>query len=167
MLFRSTDSDSYRSHFGATNYAFDRGGARFVVLDTSAGRLSPRQLSWLDGQLDTPGRKLVFTHMAPVTPETIAATHPVMKNGGFTQGAEEFVDIVRRRGADRVYVGHMHGFAAFALRGVRYVLSGGGGSPLYPVPWLKRFYHHIMVTVGPEGVRDSVRRLDGTGFTID
>lgn len=47
-------------------------------------------------------------------------------------------------------------------RGVRYILSGGGGSPLWPVPWVQRVHHYLTVRVGPEGVQDTIHRLDGT-----
>src|SRR5580704_8060496 len=59
-------SSMYRSLFGKSNYFFDHARTRFVVLDSSAKRVSASQLRWLDKVLETPLRKIVFTHMPPV-----------------------------------------------------------------------------------------------------
>jgi hypothetical protein len=50
--------------------------------------------------------------------------------------------------------------------GVTYVLSGGGGSPLYPSTSLARLHHYLEVEAGPEGVRETVRPLNGGSFPL-
>ncbi len=164
-----TPSDLYRSIFGKTNYSFDRGGARFIILDNSNGRLTQAQLRWLDRKLQTEKRKLVFLHIPPITPEIIAVTSKMLRFAGFRKGAEDFVRIVSERKADRVYMGHVHGFGVAELGGVRYVLSGGGGSPMWRglSSWLKSIHHFITVRVSPEGIRETVHTLDGETFDID
>src|SRR5206468_10340739 len=62
---RRSDADLYRTCFGKTNYFFDHGGVRFVVLDTSKRALTGHQLKWLDLALRTDHRKIVFTHIPP------------------------------------------------------------------------------------------------------
>jgi hypothetical protein len=49
---------------------------------------------------------------------------------------------------------------------VRYVLTGGGGSPLYPGPVKERFHHFLTVDDGPDGLVETVHRSDGTSFVL-
>jgi predicted phosphodiesterase len=161
-----SNSRLYRSVFGPTDYFFDHGGVRFVTLDSSAGRVSAQQLDWLDKTLSTKLRTVVFTHMAP------AVIQPWGKNGGdrpwggFKDGSDEFTDIVSRHGVQRVYVGHIHGLRVKEYEGVRYVITGGGGSPLYPGGVHNNFHHYLSVEVTPDGIRETVHRADGTTFSL-
>ncbi|MFC1680053.1 hypothetical protein ACFL2T_07585, partial [Elusimicrobiota bacterium] len=54
-----------------------------------------------------------------------------------------------------VYFGHIHGFGVQDFSGVRYVLTGGGGSPLFPSGARDRFHHYLVVSVGPDGVSEA------------
>lgn len=155
-----SDSELYRACFGGANYSFDRGAARFVVLDSSASAVSARQLKWLDRALDTKLRKVVFTHIPPACLRWsgVAGGRGL---GGFRPGASEFVSLMSRRGVDRVYFGHIHAFSVQDLGGVRYVLTGGGGSPLFPCGIGDVFHHYLVVSVGPDGVRETVHGADG------
>ena len=74
--------------------------------------------------------------------------------------------LMSERGVDRAYMGHVHGFAVQDHLGVRYVLTGGGGSPLFPVGASDRFHHYMTVSVGPGGLREQVHTLSGSGFAI-
>jgi 3',5'-cyclic AMP phosphodiesterase CpdA len=160
-----SDSALYRHLFGPCNYFFDSGPARFVVLDTSYRRLRPAQLRWLGGVLRTRLRKLVFTHMGPVQlglwGGSIAHAH-----GGFSRGAREFTELVSSMGVDRVYVGHVHAFGVQDYLGVRYVLTGGGGSALFPSGTPDRFHHYLTVCVDQHGIREKVHPLEGRPFEV-
>lgn len=155
-----TDSVVYRAAFGPADYWFERGGVRFVVVDSSLGGLSPRQLSWLAAALSTTKLKVIFTHMAPAAIGAWTDAGPLRGVGGFREGAEEFIDLVSQSGVSRVYSGHVHGLDSVQRGGVRYVLTGGGGSPLFPSGAREKFYHYLVVDAGPDGFADSVRRLD-------
>ncbi|MBI3566129.1 MAG: metallophosphoesterase, partial [Elusimicrobia bacterium] len=156
-----SDDRVYRELFGGTDYAFARGGWRFVVVDTSAGRLTAAQLSWLARALDGRTPTVVFTHMPPA-PLGEWTDFGRKGAGGFREGAREFMRLMSERGVKRVYVGHVHALDALERGGVRYVLSGGGGSPLYPGPVARRLHHSLTVELGPGGrVEETVRPLDG------
>ncbi|NNN06962.1 MAG: hypothetical protein HKL90_13785 [Elusimicrobia bacterium] len=159
-------STLYRGLFGRANYAFDHAGARFVVLDSSAKRVSAAQLRWLDKVLDTPRRKIVFTHMPPVHLGLWGGVGRLHSLGGFIGGAREFSEIVSRRGVARVYMGHVHAFGVQDHQGVRYVLTGGGGSALFPSGNADRFHHFLTVELTPHGIRERVHSLDGRVFHI-
>jgi predicted phosphodiesterase len=159
-------STMYRALFGRANYAFDHAGVRFVVLDSSAKRVTAGQLRWLDKILDTKKRKIVFTHMPPVHLGLWGGVGRLHALGGFIGGASEFSEIVSRRGVSRVYMGHVHAFGVQDHGGVRYVLTGGGGSALFPSGNSDRFHHFLTVEITPHGVRDRVHSLDGSVFHI-
>lgn len=158
-------SDFYRACFGKTNYAFDHGSLRFVVLDSSRRSVSERQLKWLDLALRTPRRKIIFTH---IPPGVLSWTHFAGAKGigGFRRGGREFAEIAAKHKVDRVYMGHIHGFGVQDFQNVRYVLTGGGGSPLFPLAADDRFHHFIVVRVSGEDIEDRVYSLDGHHFKI-
>jgi hypothetical protein len=166
---RPGNVDLYRRLFGPTDHFFDRAGVRFVFLDTSARRLTPAQLSWLDRTLDAGAeisRKIVFTHIAP---DGLAPWSDFLGKkgvGSFGPGAAEFMAIAARRLVDRVYFGHVHGFDVIDRDGVRYVLTGGGGSPLFAINVRERFFHFLSVEAGKDGIREVVHRADGTAFSL-
>jgi 3',5'-cyclic AMP phosphodiesterase CpdA len=155
----------YRRLIGSGNYAFDHGPARLICLDTSGRCIRPAQLRWLKKALDTKRQKIVLTHMPPVQLAlwggSIAHFH-----GGFTRGAREFVELMADKGVSRVYVGHVHAFGVQDYLGVRYVLTGGGGSALFPSGAPDRFHHYLVVKVSSEGISERVHPLDGRSFMV-
>ncbi|MEK7390352.1 MAG: metallophosphoesterase [Elusimicrobiota bacterium] len=155
----------YRTVFGLTDYAFDRGGWRFVVVDSSARALTQAQLSWLEGVVKPGGRTIVFTHVPPAPLGEWTDFGPFKGVGGFRVGAQQFMRLMSERGVARVYMGHLHGLGRLVRDGVTYVLSGGGGSPLFPGP-LRRLHHRLSVEVGPEGVRETVHVANGASFPL-
>jgi predicted phosphodiesterase len=159
-------STLYRSLFGRSNYLFDHGGVRFVVLDSSAKRVTKAQLKWLRMALDVPGRKIVFTHMPPVQLSLWGGVGKVHELGGFIGGAREFAAIVSAAKVSRVYMGHVHAFGVQDHGGVRYVLTGGGGSALFPSGNDDRFHHYLTVEISPSAIKERVHMLDGKVFHI-
>jgi hypothetical protein len=160
-----TNSSVYRSLFGKTDYAFERGGRRFVVLDNSAGRVTPGQLEWLRSVLSADHPAVVFTHMPPA-PLGEWTDFGRKGSGGFRKGAEEFMSLMSERKVARVYVGHVHGLGVLERGGVRYVLTGGGGSPLYPGPVKDKLFHYLTVDDGPGGLVETVHPARGAPFVL-
>jgi len=161
-----SDDHAYRALFGGTNYAFERGGWRFVAVDTSAGRLLPSQLEWLKEVLAGDRPTVVFTHMPPAPLGEWTDFAGRKGAGGFRIGAEEFMRLMSERRVARVYMGHVHGFGVLDRGGVRYVLTGGGGSPLFPGPVKERFHHSLTVEAGPDGLVETVHPLRGAPFPL-
>lgn len=176
------DKTLFRAVFGdLTDFHFDYNGCRFVVLDSADYRVTGAQLDWLDRSLDTPLRKLVFTHMGPsylkgklrsIGPDGAGQDTGgmgFMPKGFFDAGSERFGEIVARRSVERVYFGHIHASGVAELSGVRYVLTGGGGSPLYPLPPgypRRRKAHYILLRVDPRGLHETVHELSGVAFPV-
>ena len=160
-------STMYRSLFGVSNYFFDHARTRFVVLDSSAKRVTAAQLRWLDKVLQSgPERKIVFTHMPPVHLGLWGGVGKLHALGGFIGGAKEFSEVVAKHRVKRVYMGHVHAFGVQDYLGVRYVLTGGGGSALFPSGNTDRFHHFLTVDIGPHGIRERVHAMDGRNFHI-
>ena len=160
-----TDSAVYRSLFGGTNYAFERGGWRFVVVDSSARRITRDQLAWLDRTLAADKPTVVFTHMPPA-PLGEWTDFGRKGSGGFKEGAAEFMRLMSERKVARVYMGHVHALGVLDRGGVRYVLTGGGGSPLFPGPVRTRLHHALTVDVGADGPVETVHPLDGAPYLL-
>lgn len=155
----------FRRYWGSTDWVLDRGEWRFVSVDSSAQRLTPAQLEWLERVLE-PGKKLiVFTHIPPAPLSEFTDFGRLKGAGGFKPGAEPFMRLMSERKVQRVYMGHVHGLGVQVRDGVTYVLSGGGGSPLYPTK-LARLHHYLDVEAGPDGIRETVRPLDSPPFPL-
>lgn len=150
----------YRELFGRTDYHFDCKGYRFVSVDNAGGAISAQQLAWLERVLTTDLRKIVLVHIPPSVIEE-------WNWHSFATGAREFAELIAAKRVERVYVGHIHGFDVAEHQGVRYVLTGGAGAPLYEQTAPGNFYHVVLVEAGPDGLRETVHKLDGTSFVID
>jgi hypothetical protein len=150
--------------FGPTDYYFDHGDFRFVAIDTGRFAISPERLKWLDKALDTPLRKIVFMH---VPPAVIAKWAQFGPGNTFSNGAQEFADLVAAKQVERVYVGHLHILDVAEYKGVRYVVTGACGQGK-PGRELRRDSRHlILVEAGPGPLREIIYREDGTSFVLD
>lgn len=167
---------NYRLAFGDEDYFYDYKGVRFVVAATKSEKdsLTATQIEWLRTALDTSLPKIVFTHMPPKALSNFSSSDlgKVLGRtfgGGFEGESEAFTDLMKEAGVLRVYVGHLHGFGVADHKGVRYVLTGGGGSPLYhwrAVPY--RFFNFIEVEIAPDGkLKEWVHRLEGERVPIE
>ncbi len=187
----AADKNLYDAVFGPRDYFLDHAGWRFITVDSSDRGLTGAQLDWLERALAVPGPKVVFTH---VPPDYIKSIEPLAEVGAleewsfdaqeqeeqkgylrdfftnyFDVGSSRFEELVTRGGVKAVYMGHIHAFWAADHRGVRYVISGGGGSPLYPLPPgypKKKFAHHLRVEATPAGLRETVVPLEGSSFVL-
>ncbi|UPT73883.1 MAG: hypothetical protein M0D55_18890 [Elusimicrobiota bacterium] len=63
-------------------------------------------------------------------------------------------------------MGHIHGLGTLERDGVKYVLTGGGGSPLFPGPVKTKLHHWLSVETGPAGVTETVHASDGRSFPL-
>ena len=160
-------------------------------MDSSDRVVTPSHVAWLQGALDTPLKKAVFTHVPPaylrhvqplkevgaleewkVSAEDVEAQRTALQDfftNYFDEGSADFERLVETGGVAAVFMGHIHAFWAADHKGVRYVISGGGGSPLYPLPPgypKKRFAHYLTVTAGPSGLTETVHPYHGAAFVL-
>lgn len=159
---------------GSAWYSFDVGGVHFVMLDSNRYD-DDRQLAWLEADLERArGARAIFAtaHHGPF------ARGP---HGGDPTAAEKYVPVLARYHTAVFFSGHDHVYQRGRAGGINYVVSGGGGSPLYQarcgVPGrpecrskdrsdgMDAFisaYHYVVVEVYRDDVRLCAKRPDGT-----
>jgi Calcineurin-like phosphoesterase len=100
-------------------------GLRLLFLD--ANRVDQAQAAWLDARLGEPGpalRVVVFHH-----PAWSCSRHDAHEQVG-----RLWVPIIERHRVALVLNGHDHNYQRFvSAGGVTYIVTGGGGRPLYPL----------------------------------
>ncbi len=157
----------YREHFampdprGAAYYVFESGGVRILVLDSNAP-MDPGTPQYDFAMRELERAAADTTHRA-----LFVAAHQGPYSSGRHGGLEAFetsglVEAMRRARVDLVFSGHDHIYERGEAAGLKYVVSGGCGSPLYRAnsrqPHQLAFvadYHHVRV------------RVDGTTTSLD
>ena len=113
-------------------YAFTYGCARFVMLDSNFN-FSPggSQYSWLVEEFQSSSYinskwQIVLLHHPPIT----SGSHL----GNEVPSAEYLVPLFEANDVDMVFSGHNHQYERSLKDGVYYIVSAGGGAPLYGFP---------------------------------
>jgi 3',5'-cyclic AMP phosphodiesterase CpdA len=152
-------------------YSFDVSGVHFVMLDSNNYRNS-EQLAWLKADLvqaKKRGSRALF-----------AAVHAGPYSRGLHLGnrlsAETYAPILAAHGVTLLFSGHDHLYQRGAVKGLNYMVSGGGGAPLYSVrcgvrgkkrckdkdgmQHVAREHHYVLISVYPKYVEACPKRLD-------
>ncbi len=164
--------------------SLDLGGVHFVILSTNEMR-NPAQVAWLRDDLARARRHharaiFAFCHEGPWA-------HGL--HGGAPEMARDYAPLLAAAHVDVLFSGHDHiyerGVGTTSEGNLTYVVTGGGGAPLYnpscraasgpppnvphPLPpcpasvaVLTNSYHYIMVEVAPDGVTLCPRHPDGS-----
>jgi len=154
-------------------YSFDVAGLHFAILDSNAYG-DPAQLAWLRADLEAArrsGARALF-----------AAVHdgPYSRglHGGNQVARESYAPVLAAQGVVLLFAGHDHLYQRGEVDGLRYIVTGGGGAPLYPVRCGVRGtprcsvrdgaaialseHHYIVVTVQRDYVQVCPKRPDRT-----
>lgn len=150
----------------ARYYSFSAGPARVVVLDST--RLNDKQLGWLD-------RKLADARGAPWL---IAVLHHPPYSGGSEHGSDlaaraALAPRFEAAGVDLVLTGHDHVYSRARSRGIRYIVTGGGGAALYPcarerpaaVRRCRSVHHFVLLQMSESALR--LRAITPDGAVVD
>jgi len=151
-------------------YSFDWGNAHFVALDSELyyddeGGDPKRQKAWLERDLGETRQpwKFVFFHRPPYSSS---------EHGSDLVVREDLEPILARHGVDVVFNGHDHDYErTVQIRGVTYVVTGGGGKDLYEAgesEWtaFSRSAHHA-VRVRVNGDRLRLEAVEPNGVVMD
>jgi len=111
-------------------YTFDYGNVRFVSLRVDGiAQFKPdtEQYAWIEDTLaaNTQPWLVVYFHIPPFSGTEI--DYPSRK------GQELLVPLFEKYGVDVVFNGHDHNYQRSMVHGITYIISGGGGGPLYDV----------------------------------
>jgi 3',5'-cyclic AMP phosphodiesterase CpdA len=147
-------------------YSFDHGNAHFIALDTETS-LKPNtaQYQWLEKDLAaTPAQHVfVYSHLPPYS----IGLHG--SNKGVRQTLCPLLEKHKKK-VRVVFNGHDHLYYRTERNGILYVVTGGGGAPLYQTWHVDEaqkgdahrvFHHYLLVTVNGVEVTGKAFDLDG------
>jgi hypothetical protein len=139
------------------------------VFLVNSNRITARQTEWLRAALAASAARW----------QVVAFHHPPFTCGGYLGNVgvrRAWRRIFERRGVDLVLSGHDHNYQRFApFRGVRYVVHGGGGAPLYSLRRCPAWYprrvaarkrYGFLYLVADDGALH-VKAVSRTGATLD
>ena len=142
----------YNQYFGECNFYFDFGKDRFIFLDTNDG-LSNNRLNWLEKLLSEKKRyKFVSMHKPPYT---------MIWSHSFSANSKKFMQLVEKYKVNYALCGHIHAFDKLVQNNVNYIITGGGGAPVYPLPIFHSksgggFYHYLLMQVSSKGIKETL-----------
>jgi hypothetical protein len=130
-------------------YSFDLIDSHFIILDTvipgQAAAIIGEQLAWLKSDLqtfaDSAQHIFVFTHH-PVYPQAHYHGHDLAN-------ADELHQLFSQYGVDIVFSGHEHQYYIYQKGSMPYVVTGGGGAPIYTGGIGESYHHYLLVEILP------------------
>lgn len=151
-------------------YSFNWGNVHFVALNSELyyedSSSSPEeQKAWLENDLRNTCKlwKIAYLHRP---------LYSSSKHGGDQRIREDLEPILSRHEVDLVFCGHDHAYErTLPIEGVTHVVSGGGGTGLYPVSrseWTafsKSVHHAVLVSV--DGRRLFLEAIESDGTVLD
>jgi hypothetical protein len=156
-------------------YSFNWGNAHFVVLDTDVGNVADTpsgreafwvaEKKWLEEDLSrnqAADFRFVTGHHPPMT--------AVESRQGATKQMEEVIPIYEKYHVTAALYGHDHNYQHYLKNGIHYVVSGGGGAPLYDVKTPPKdilvkavsIENFLLVSVSGKKAKVEARAIDGS-----
>jgi predicted phosphodiesterase len=156
-------------------YTVQWGSAVFFLLNTDLGNLSAspaarerfwdEQTRWLESELKKAEKaefRFVVAHHPPLT--------AVKSRQSGTNEVTKLMPLLEQYKVQAMFCGHDHNYQHHVKNGVHYVITGGGGAPLYPVDapmegitqTVISTEHHVRLKVEPGKATLTALGLDGT-----
>jgi len=155
-------------------YSFDWANAHIVVLNSDLGNVARsresrdaywiEELRWLEEDL-AKSRKAGFAFVVLHHPPFSA----VKRRQGDDKEVSRVVPVMEKFKINAVFSGHDHNYQHHLKGGVHYVVTGGGGAPLYPVDAplagitrkLESTEHYVGIQVNGKTAKIQAFALDG------
>lgn len=177
---RTRGADAYRRYFSLPAdapdperyYTFRYGNARFLILDSNEHSFAlTDQTAWLEKELRRAAAENGIAH------RFVVMHHPPFStslHGGQPELREMWTPIFEKYGVEAVFSGHDHTYEHSEKNGVRYIVTGGGGAPLYPRDpraaeedraasrYFERTFHYLRVHIAGGLVEIAAIREDGS-----
>jgi len=143
--------------FGNLYGSFDFGNSHFIILNTEEkgreGMIKGEQLEWLRDDLEKnrDARNIfVFMHR----PMFSAIDPDLIFGKSFRdKGNRDYLhSLFKEFRVKAVFSGHEHLYSETIRDGIRYIVTGGGGSPLYQSPKGGGFFHYLIVNLKGEDI---------------
>ncbi|WP_303674944.1 metallophosphoesterase [Vampirovibrio chlorellavorus] len=147
-------------------YKVSEGPVDFFILNTTYFVRNPAQRAWI--------AKALAESKAPW--KVVVGHHPLYSSGrnGNTEGTRAILEpLLVKYNVDLYLAGHDHDYERFApIQGVRYIVSGGGGSYLYNFKQIQPYsevrlktHHFLFLEVTPKHIW--VKAINRHGDVID
>ena len=141
----------YDLPYGKTYYSFDRNGMHFIVLDIIDGSkpIDDTQFNWLKNDLELNKNKPISISMH--LPLFTSGHYPPYKNQDLTALIDKYNVLF-------VFSAHVHCYERSLCNGVQYVVTAGGGAPLYPATLdnphkvIREQKHHYCILTKEENI---------------
>jgi predicted phosphodiesterase len=148
---------------GKTYYTFRVGGSLFVVLDSEKGKgkIVGEQWSWLEDILSSSNEKFkfVFIHRPLFLPMDSFKTGRAMDK--YPVERDRLHQLFMKTGVKTVFAGDDHRYDRTERSKVLYIITGGGGSPIYTFKDSGGYFHYVWVSVEGGRMEGEVVDLDG------
>jgi 3',5'-cyclic AMP phosphodiesterase CpdA len=147
-------------------YSFVAGNALFAVLDSNLRgeekRITDGQFRWLEALLASSKEKhrFVFIHH-PLFPETGTGKHAGNSLDRYRDDRNRLHLLFVKYRVTAVFAGHEHLYLRKTIDGIVYIITGGGGAPLYAQEEEGGFHHYVRMTVDGDQVAGEVVDVNG------
>ncbi len=140
---------------------------RFFFLNGMDAFIGTDERTWLDGELTKADAEPNLVWRVVVLHQGVWSSGPHGNNPRLAEAG--IVDVFRSHHIDMILSGHDHIYERGESNGIKYVVSGGGGAPLYEIgkklPTTKKVestFHFIETKVDGDKIAMTVRRSDGS-----
>lgn len=150
---------------GKTYYSFDRMDMHFIVLEcwNVFAPLEETQLEWLKKDLEANKNK----------PISVAMHVPLFTSGKYEPyNAPYLIELFDKYNVMFVFSAHVHSYERSLYKGTNYIVTAGGGAPLYPVtrdnPYKvvrENIHHYTVLTKNNDTY--TLKAIDINGNLID
>lgn len=146
-----------------TYYSFDRMGMHFIVLDVIDERIHVELMAWLKADLEQNKTKNI----------SVGLHYPFFTSGKYEPyNAPYLLELFETYNVIFVFSAHVHSYERSLYKGTQYIVTAGGGAPLYPVTRENKYkvvrvddYHYCIMTRDNDDY--TVKVLDKGGRQID
>ncbi|MBZ9577737.1 metallophosphoesterase [Patescibacteria group bacterium] len=109
-------------------YSVEKNDIHFIVLDSNSDNSKDsEQYKWLESDLRNISDKIKFTIVIFHHPPLSTGPHPEDEKGL----RQTIVPLFEQYGVDIVFNGHTHAYEKLLYNDIYYIITGGGGAPLY------------------------------------
>lgn len=126
------NSQLYFDNFELPNnerwYSVEKYGVHFIILDSNADLSdTSAQYAWLENDLQNRSKTAAFTAAVFHHPPYSTGSHKEDEKGL----RKTIVPLFEKYGVDIAFSGHDHHYERSLVNGIYYIVTGGGGAPLY------------------------------------
>jgi hypothetical protein len=160
-LVNRRDVSVFRRHFGDDRFAFVHAGCQFLIVNNCLGGLSESDYAWIESAAaaaPAARHRFLFLHYPPLAVPKRADTAAPLP------AYERLFTLAPRLNIRRVFSGNLHAYRRLDIRGVPYIVCGGGGADLHSPG---AFHHYVEVTAEGDAVRDETIRLPSIDSPVE